>query len=109
MQALPIPAASLARGVLALAAPLRWLGRNPALVFIGMVALEILLMDTLHMSWKADGVLHHGSAWDYCYSQGFARPLGAARAASSLFATLHLLLWVSLAGLLDRAKVYITL
>lgn len=93
----------LRNGVAWLCRPLMWLGRNPALTFVAMVALEVLLMDSLRVSERT-------SVWAYVYQSGYLAAIGTAHAqlASSLVAATHLLVWIVVCGILHRYSVYIT-
>jgi hypothetical protein len=71
-----------------------------------MVALEILLMDTLHI--KLTDPPGHESAWHYWYRRNFGYD-DDQRLSSSLFATYHFVLWALVCGVLDTYHIYITL
>jgi predicted acyltransferase len=78
-------------------APALWLGRNPLLVFVGMIALEILLMDNVRFPRDGGFV----SLWAFLFdnSLGLVQPRAVG---SSLFACAHLLLWAAVAYACDR-------
>ena len=81
--------------------PLVWLGRNPAFIFIAMVALEVLLMDT---------VKHDGTAvWTLWYEHGMRPDVIGAQAASSCVALVTLAFWTAVAGVMHYFKIFITL
>lgn len=82
--------------------PLQWLGRNPLAVFVGMVALEIVGLDTVTLS---DGT----SLWTSSFNHTFGALLKDQAAASSMYAAVHLILWTAIAWALNRRKLYITL
>jgi predicted acyltransferase len=98
-----------------LLAPLIWLGRNPAVVFIGMVALEILLLDTLKFSCtpgsspECDAATGKKSAWGVIYWKAFASWIGDNAYASSAVGLAHLVFWTLLSALLFRANIFISL
>ena len=81
--------------------PLVWLGRNPAFIFIAMVALEVLLMDTL----KHDGT----AVWTQWYKHGMRPDVIGAQAASSCVALVTLVFWTAVAGVMHYFKLFITL
>jgi predicted acyltransferase len=84
----------------AVVAPLEWLGRNAAVVFVGMVALEILLMVSIQVGSQ--------SAWAALFEDTAARWNPSRASASSVFAAYHLALWVLVTGLLHWRRIYIT-
>jgi predicted acyltransferase len=84
----------------ALLRPLVWLGRNPAFIFIAMVALEVLLMDTLK--------LHGEPIWTLWY-KGFAPGKIGPQLASSCVALVTLVLWTTVAGVMHHYKFFVTL
>eukprot|EP01100_Stratorugosa_tubuloviscum_P015444 TRINITY_DN8921_c0_g1_i1.p1 TRINITY_DN8921_c0_g1~~TRINITY_DN8921_c0_g1_i1.p1 ORF type:complete len:402 (-),score=137.53 TRINITY_DN8921_c0_g1_i1:38-1243(-) len=79
--------------LLLLLQPSIWLGTNPLLIFIAMIALEILLMDTIILS---DG----SSAWEWVYENMFASWINNENFASFLVSFIYLILWTIIAGLL---------
>ena len=93
--------AAVAVGDACVVQPLTWLGRNPALTFIAMVALEVLLMDTL----KDGGT----PVWTKWYEEGFVPGCINRQAASSAVALVHVALWVAICGVLHYFKIFITL
>lgn len=80
-------------------APCEWLGKNPLVVFVGMVAVEILLLDYLTCP-------AHGTMWA-CVHRWLFGWLPYSRLASLLTSLVHLLLWVVVAGVLHKYRVYV--
>jgi predicted acyltransferase len=106
-------AGCMANGCLA---PIQWLGMNPLAVFIGMIVVEIFLIDTpgYVQCWgcaglPADQSLGLTTVWDYIYWKGFWPWAGDPRGASMLVAVLHLVLWTVVAGILYARKIFIKL
>lgn len=87
-------------------APFIWLGRNPAVVFIGMVAFEIVLLDSVKLD---DGANGRVSLWEYIYEHGFATWMGDNQFTSSFIGLLHLALWVAVSGVLHHFQIFVVL
>ena len=90
---------------------LRWHGRNPLVVFVGMVGLEILLLDSIKTpEYDGSGSARvQVSSWLYLYRVSIASWMGANAWASSAWALLHVGLWTAIVRALDARKKYITL
>ncbi len=80
---------------------LRSLGRNPLAVFLGMVLLETILLDNIKVKGK--------SAYAIIFDTIFASWMGNRMFASLVFSLVHLALWVAVAVIMDRRKVYVKL
>jgi predicted acyltransferase len=83
-------------------APLKWLGTNPLVVFVGMVFYEVVLLDNIKMD---DG----RSAWDAWYQDWFASWIGAGQLASFLFSFVHVVFWVLVTGVMHYKKIFVKL
>eukprot|EP00762_Andalucia_godoyi_P005475 ANDGO_08458.mRNA.1 heparan-alpha-glucosaminide N-acetyltransferase len=90
------------RLVLRLVQPLRWLGTNPLVVFVGMVFLGVLFMDNITVS---DGQ----TLWLYLYENMFKTWVASDQLANFLWSFVHVLLWTTVAGVLYKAKIFIRL
>jgi hypothetical protein len=106
--------------------PLVWLGRNPLLVFLGMLAIEIVLLIYVkaHCAdpWapappglNASFAVSNGtqppqvSIW-LCLTRWTVAPWAPSAKFASLFVSLvHLACWTAIAGMLDRRKWYLRL
>ena len=102
-----------ARVYAALVGWLRAHGRNPLVVFVGMVALEILLLDSIQTAEYDEGSGSGGrtrvSAWAYLYRAAVGSWMGRNAWASSSWALLHVGIWTAVVRALDARKWYITL
>jgi len=90
--------------------PFIWLGSNPLAIFIGMIGLEIILMDWVSSPWAH--INYNGtevSAWTWLYWNGFQSWIKNEDLASLLFAWTHLFLWTLVAGLLYWKKLFFKL
>ena len=81
--------------------PLVWLGRNPLFIFIGMIVLEILLMDVLQFN--------DSSAWSLIYTYAFASWIWNKAVASLLVSLIHTALWTVVAFVLYNKNIIIKL
>jgi predicted acyltransferase len=86
----------------AITRPALWLGRNPLAVFVGMVWLEVFLICNVK---TASGE----PVWNYIYEEGFSSWFHNPYWCSLLFSFAHLVLWVIIAGVLHRLRIFITL
>jgi predicted acyltransferase len=89
-----------------------WLGRNPAVIFIGMVALEILLLDSIKVSCDTSEASCTGgkiSAWALTFNKLFASWITNTAFASTVFALVHFALWTGIAAVLFRFRVFVTM
>jgi predicted acyltransferase len=105
------PASCFARIWQAILAPFKWLGINAFAVFTGMVALEILLLDTIQVSCLEKGCTGNISAWTYTYEAWALKAVGEDNQtlASTLVALAHMLLWIAVAGAMYQCKVVVRL
>jgi len=90
--------------------PLIWLGTNPLAVFIGMVFVEIVLLRWITSPWVL--IWHEQqtvSAWIWIYWNLFQVWIHDEKLASLLVATVHLLLWITVAGIMHRKKIFLKL
>ncbi len=95
--------------------PFVWLGMNPIAVFIGMVALEIILLDSAPKvtCWGCeqwlDGMSDRMTVWDWIYWKGFVSWIPDRYGASMVVASLHVLLWEVVAGLMYWRRIFLKL
>eukprot|EP01028_Stygiella_incarcerata_P014190 TRINITY_DN916_c0_g1_i1.p1 TRINITY_DN916_c0_g1~~TRINITY_DN916_c0_g1_i1.p1 ORF type:complete len:490 (-),score=85.76 TRINITY_DN916_c0_g1_i1:5-1474(-) len=78
--------------------PCVWLGRNPLLVFLGMVFIEVVMLDNIHIG--------NRSLWKWTYDEAYASWIGDKTLASFLFAFTHLIIWTAISGILHWKKWY---
>ncbi len=100
--------------------PWLYLGMNPIAVFIGMVALEIILLDS------APKVDCHGcdkwieanypglssqsmTVWNWLYWKGTAPWTDDRKGASMFVATVHVVLWTVVSGLMYAKRIFLKL
>lgn len=95
----PRPLLALYRALLL---PCRWLGRNPLVLFVGMVGVEIVGLDNVKLQGGE-------TLWHWVYQRGFASWIEDPAAASSAVALAHLVFWTAVVWLMDRKRYYITL
>jgi hypothetical protein len=81
--------------------PCVWLGRNPLLVFLGMVFVEVVMLDNVHIDGR--------SLWKWTYDEAYASWIGDKTLASFLFAFTHLVIWTAISGILHWRKWYFKL
>jgi predicted acyltransferase len=81
-------------------------GRNPLVVFVGMVLLEIVLTRWVEAVPLGNQTV---TLWAYIFERGFRPWLGPPKLASLVVSLLHLLLWTAVAGALHRANLFVTL
>jgi predicted acyltransferase len=95
----------------AMLAPFIWLGVNAFAVFTGMVALEILLLDTIQVGCVEEGCSGTINAWTYVYEAWALKAVGAnsETLASTLVALAHTLLWIVIAGVMYKCKIVVKL
>jgi len=90
--------------------PFIWLGTNPLAVFIGMIFLELLLLDWLRTPWA--NIYYQGnlvSAWVWIYWVVFQSWIKPYYFASLFVSLVHLLLWVIVSGLMHWRKIFVKL
>ena len=85
--------------------PLVWVGMNSIVVYVGMLLLEVLLMDNIQWT-ESNG--NTQTAWNWLFYYMFQTWISDEYVASLLFSLLHLVLWVAVAGLMFRKKIFIS-
>jgi hypothetical protein len=88
--------------------PIKWLialGRNPLVVFLGMIVLEVILMDLIMVSGNGDGKI---SLWQWLFN-GFATLFPSFQFAGTVFGLIHLVGWSVVAIVLHNKGIYISL
>ncbi len=72
-----------------------WLGSNPLIVFVGMIAIEILLIDTVPKQdfTPPDGSSSSVTVWNYIFWKGFASWISDYYFASFFVGVLWLVFW----------------
>eukprot|EP01027_Heterolobosea_sp_BB2_P026307 GEZU01040493.1.p1 GENE.GEZU01040493.1~~GEZU01040493.1.p1 ORF type:complete len:139 (+),score=40.32 GEZU01040493.1:374-790(+) len=84
--------------------PLIWIGMNPMAIFILMVGLEIILMDTVKFTWRGQSGT---SLWLWIYWEVYASWIKPLEFASLMVAFTHVVLWVVVAFALYRNKLFL--
>ena len=86
--------------------PLVWLGRNPIMVFVCMILLEIVLLDWVTgLSYEGGKV----NLWVYIYWHAFESWIPYRKLASLIVALVHLLLWEVVTWYANRRQFYVKL
>jgi predicted acyltransferase len=82
-------------------APLKWLGLNPLAIFVLMDLMAIVCIFYI----KIDGV----SLWTEFFRHAFKSWIDDEQVAATVFACFFLLLWIVVAGVMHRFKLYVRL
>lgn len=90
-----------ARVVKKITQPFIWLGRNPLIIFILMDAVAIIMIKYVK--------IHGKSLWAQFYHYAFKSWLHNTYVCSTVFALFFALLWISVAGVLYKRKIFIRL
>ncbi|TNV71840.1 hypothetical protein FGO68_gene2358 [Halteria grandinella] len=85
--------------------PFLWLGMNPLFIFVAMIAFDNLLMNNIRFTF--DG--HKWNLWGFINEKGFASWMGNEYVASLTVSLLNLALWMLVAFILYRKKIFIKL
>ena len=81
--------------------PFVWLGRNPLIIFVLMDALAILMIKYI--------IIDDKSLWAHFYHTVFASWISNPTVCSTVFACFFALLWIIVAGILFRLKIFVRL
>lgn len=100
---LPLRCPRLAKIVLLVCSPLKWLGLNPLAIFVLMDLVGILMIRYILLG--EDGK----SLWTLFYETCFANWIENQEIASTVFACFFVVFWVAVAGLMYRFKLFFKL
>lgn len=89
--------------------PFLWLGMNPLFIFVAMIFFDNILMNNIQ--WKSDPALatNDVSVWSFLNDEALNSWIHNQYVSSLIFSALNLALWLAVAYILYRKKIFIKL
>jgi len=83
--------------------PFIWIGTNPLFIFVAMIFLEIILLDTVHVTLNGN----KASLWAWLFAKGFSSWIPDPYFASLIFSLVHLILWEIVGFIMYKRKWFV--